>query len=640
MFARKSTVIEKSNKSDIKADFKVTLAGNPNVGKSTIFNALTGLNQHTGNWTGKTVECSSGTAKIKDKAFLLTDLPGTYSMIDFSEEETVTREFLANEKSDCVVIVTDATIIERNLSFALQVLSLQKNAVLCLNLCDEAEKNGILIDIDELSLNLGVPVICTCATRKGGIKELKNTIYDICTDKKKCFRVERNFNGIDVLNAEKHKQNSEMLAEKSKQICKQTVFYSSKKMNERSRKADRILTSKAVGIPLMLLLFGVLFWITAVGANYPSEWLSQLFDFLKGELYNLFSLLSVPDFLTGILIDGVYTTLTWVVSVMLPPMAIFFPLFSIIEDSGYLPRIAFNLDKFFAKCGAHGKQSLTMAMGIGCNACGVTGCRLIESPQERLIAILTNNFMPCNGRFPTLIAIIMMFFAGSTFGIVSSIEVAAILLGIIVLCVMFTLLVSKFLSITIAKGELSGFALELPPYRKPQIFKTIVRSMLDRTLFVLGRAVVVAAPAGAIIWLTANIYIGDSSILSYCTDFLDPFGQLIGLDGVIVMALILGFPANETVIPIIIMSYMASGTLVDYTSYEQLLELFSANGWTAITAVCTMIMCVMHFPCSTTCLTIKKETGSLKWTLVSALLPTAIGIMLCLITANIMRIFI
>lgn len=640
MFARNSTK-EVCFENELKtADYHIVLAGNPNVGKSTIFNSLTGMNQHTGNWTGKTVECASGMAKIKDKLFSVVDLPGTYSMLPFSEEERAAANYLANNETECVVIVVDANIIERNLSFALQVLSVKRDAVLCINLCDEAEKNGIIIDSDELSLNLGIPVVCICATKKCGLKELKNTIYDICTQKKKCFKVERNFRGIDILNIENHKENSEKLAKLSKEICKQAVFFSSETMNEKSRRADKILTSKAIGIPLMLLLFGLLFWITAIGANYPSEWLSIFFDFIKGELYNLFNLLSVPDFFTGILIDGVYTTLTWVVSVMLPPMAIFFPLFSIIEDSGYLPRIAFNLDKFFSKCGAHGKQSLTMAMGIGCNACGVTGCRIIESPQERLIAILTNNFMPCNGRFPTLIAIIMMFFAGSAFGIISSIEVAAILLGIIVLCVLLTLIVSKLLSITVAKGEPTGFALELPPYRKPQILKTIVRSMLDRTLFVLGRAVIVAAPAGAIIWLTANIYIGNVSILSYCTDFLNPFGQLIGLDGVIVMAFILGFPANETVIPIIIMSYMASGTLVDYTSYEQLLELFSANGWTVITAVCTMIMCVMHFPCSTTCLTIKKETGSLKWTLVSAILPTVIGIILCLITANIMRIFI
>lgn len=640
MFARNSTKEVRFNNEFKTEDYHIVLAGNPNVGKSTIFNSLTGMNQHTGNWTGKTVECASGIAKIKDKLFSVVDLPGTYSMLPFSEEERAAANYLANNEMECVVIVVDANIIERNLSFALQVLSVKKNAVLCINLCDEAEKNGIIIDSDELSLNLGIPVVCICATKKCGLKELKNTIYDICTQKKKCFKVERNFSGIDVLNTENHKENSEKLAKKSKEICKQAVFFRSETMNEKSRKVDKILTSKSIGIPLMLLLFGLLFWITAIGANYPSEWLSVFFDFIKGELYNLFNLLSVPDFFTGILIDGVYTTLTWVVSVMLPPMAIFFPLFSIIEDSGYLPRIAFNLDKFFSKCGAHGKQSLTMAMGIGCNACGVTGCRIIESPQERLIAILTNNFMPCNGRFPTLIAIIMMFFAGSAFGIISSIEVAAILLGIIVLCVLLTLLVSKLLSITVAKGEPTGFALELPPYRKPQILKTIVRSMLDRTLFVLGRAVIVAAPAGAIIWLTANIYIGNVSILSYCTDFLNPFGQIIGLDGVIVMAFILGFPANETVIPIIIMSYMASGTLVDFTSYEQLLELFSANGWTVITAVCTMIMCIMHFPCSTTCLTIKKETGSLKWTLVSAILPTMIGIILCLITANIMRIFI
>ena len=280
-----------------------------------------------------------------------------------------------------------------------------------------------------------------------------------------------------------------------------------------------------------------------------------------------------------------------------------------------------------------------MAMGIGCNACGVTGCRIIENPKERLIAVLTNNFMPCNGRFPILIAMIMMFFAGSAFGFISSIEVALILLLILLVCVLLTLAVSKLLSLTVAKGAPSGFALELPSYRKPQILKTIVRSLLDRTLFVLGRAVIVAAPAGAVIWLTANIRIGDCSILQYCTDFLDPFGRFIGLDGVIVMAFILGFPANETVIPIIIMSYMASGTLMDYSGYPELLRLFSANGWTVTTAVCMMVMTVLHFPCSTTCLTIKKETGSLRWTLTSMLLPTLMGVIICAVIANTAKLF-
>lgn len=640
MFARNSAK-EVCFENELKtSDFQIVLAGNPNVGKSTVFNSLTGMKQHTGNWTGKTVECASGISKIKDKTFSVVDLPGTYSMLSFSAEEKAAASYLANNEMECVVIVVDANIIERNLSFALQVLSIKKNAILCINLCDEAEKNGISIDADELSLNLGIPVVCTCATKNNGLRELKNTIYDVCTGKRKCFRVNRLYENIDIFNEQKHKTNIEQLLKASENICKQCVIYKKSTINDRSLKIDRILTSKSTGIPIMLLMFALLFWITAVGANYPSEWLSMLFGFIKEKLYLLFEYLNAPSFITGLIIDGVYTTLTWVVSVMLPPMAIFFPLFSLMEDSGYLPRIAFNLDKFFSRCGAHGKQSLTMAMGIGCNACGVTGCRIIKSEQERLIAIITNNFMPCNGRFPMLIALIMILFAGSALTILSSIEIAAVLLLIIVLCVLVTFVVSKVLSSTIIKPDGNdGFSLELPPYRKPQIFKTIARSFLDRTLFVLFRAIIVAAPAGALIWLLANLNYNDVSLLKYCTDFLDPFGKFIGLDGVIVMAFILGFPANETVIPIMIMSYMASGTMVEYSSYQELFNLFTANGWTVTTVICTMIMCIMHSPCSTTVLTIKKETQSIKWTLFSAFLPVAMGIVCCAIVSGIASIF-
>ena len=561
--------------------FTLSLVGNPNVGKSTIFNLLTGMNQHTGNWTGKTVECSKGGFTFNNDRFEITDLPGTYSLLSFSKEEQVTRDYLINSHSDCVIIVADANAVERNLVFALQVLSVCDKAVLCLNLNDEAERNGVIIDENKLSEQLGIPVVKCCASKNRGIKELKQTISEVCKGETDCRINYSLIEGLNICDYKLHNRNIRELNKNASEICDECVNKTGiEHVNLRTEKLDKILTSKKYGIPIML----------------------------------------------------------WVVSVMLPPMAIFFPLFSLIEDSGYLPRIAFNLDKFFAKCGTHGKQSLTMAMGIGCNACGVTGCRIIENERDRNISILTNSFMPCNGRFPILIAVTMSFFAAGANKLVASIEVALVLLTAIVFAVALTLLISKVLSVTY-KGAPSGFALELPPYRKPQIIKSIVRSLLDRTVFVLGRAVLVAAPAGAVIWLLANITINDVSLLKYCTDFFNQFGLFIGLDGVIVMALILGFPANEIVIPIILMSYLSCSTLTDYTGYEQLSQILHSNGWSAVTAVCMLIITLLHFPCSTTVLTIKKETGSFKTALLSMAIPMALGIILCTAVASIARIF-
>ncbi len=614
---------------DIKSketDFEIALAGNPNVGKSTVFNALTGLKQHTGNWTGKTVSNAIGSFKFKDYNIKVVDLPGIYSLYPQSSEEVVANEYLMSGNATCVVVVVDSTNLERNLNLVLQILNVTNKVILCLNLCDEAKKKGIFIDTDELSLQLGVPVVKTSASKKQGLDELIETVIKFKDSKIKTYKV----SSISQLCDDDYRIYVDNIFKKSREICSKCL-YTPDDYNEKTIKFDRLITSKAFGIPIMLGLLSIIFWITIVGANYLSDYLNLLFEYIKIGLVNIFATIKLNDILVDFFVNGVYTTLAWVVAVMLPPMAIFFPIFSLLEDSGLLPRIAFNLDSCFCKAGAHGKQSLTMAMGFGCNACGVMGCRIIDSEREKNIAILTNSFIPCNGRLPTLIAISSIFIANSVYKIVNSFIVTLVLVLLILLSVFMTLFVSSILSKTILKGQSSSFILELPPYRTPMVLKTILYSLKNRALFVLIRAITVAIPAGAIIWILANITINDITLLRYCTDFLDPFGRAIGLDGVIIMALILGLPANEIVIPIILMSYTQGSTLTDFSNLGELSNILISNGWTLTTALCFMLICIFHFPCSTTCLTIYKETKSIKMTFLSFFIPTILGISICFV---------
>ena len=683
----------------------IALGGNPNVGKSTIFNGLTGLNQHTGNWPGKTVTNATGSYTFKNFQFTLVDIPGTYSLMANSVEEEVARDFICFGNPDLTVIVLDATCLERNLNLVLQTTEITNNVLVCVNLMDEAKRKGISININKLSLLLGLPVVATSASKGEGLNDLMNSVHNITinkiinipvkikynqaiensisiiqkvlkpllngkinsrwvslkllendksliesinmhigfniydnpelTDSIKLAKENLIQNNIDEKNLKDEIVSSLVL--KSESISKMVLSVSNSKYNDKDRKIDNIITSKKYGIPLMILLLGIIFWITITGANYPSELLSKFLFSIQDKLTELFVYIGAPSWLEGILIQGMYRTLAWVIAVMLPPMAIFFPLFTLLEDLGYLPRVAFNLDNFFKKSNACGKQALTMCMGFGCNAAGIVGCRIIDSPRERLIAIITNNFVPCNGRFPTLITIITMFFTGIFIGPFRSLASTVLLTLVILLGIFMTLMISKLLSKTILKGIPTTFTLELPPYRKPQIGKIIVRSIFDRTLFVLVRAISVAAPAGIIIWVMANINIGDLSILTHCANFLDPFAQYLGLDGYILMAFILGFPANEIVFPIIIMSYMATGSLLELGSTTELYNLLSANGWTWVTAVSVMLFCLMHWPCSTTCLTIKKETQSFKWTLISFLVPTITGMIICFVFTSTVR---
>jgi len=688
-------------------DKVVALAGNPNVGKSTVFNDLTGMNQHTGNWPGKTVDIASGKYVYKDETFILVDIPGTYSLMANSSDEKIARDFICFGEIDAIVAVVDATCIERNLNLVLQILEITQNVVVCVNLLDEADKKGIKIDLEKLSLLLGVPVIGTDARSKAGIDTLKEQIHSVAYKKRKNFSIrliydeviERSLKilepavsnvigkridnrwialklldddntiidsvskylGYDLLNDENILENLFLARQKlledgidkdqvrdkivsgivsrAHDIYRSCVYINGNEYTKHDRKIDKILTSRSTGILAMLLMLSVILWITIVGANYPSKAISSILFGFEDNLIVFLKAFNMNETLIDMLISGVYKTVVWVVSVMLPPMAIFFPLFTLLEDYGYLPRIAFNLDKFFRNANSHGKQALTMCMGFGCNACGVMGCRIIDSKRERNIAILTNNFVPCNGRFPTLIAIITMFFSVSLIEPFKSIVSSMLLSGIIVFGIIMTLMTSKILSKTVLKGMPSSFVLELPPYRKPQICKVIVRSVFDKTLFVLKRAVSIALPAGLIIWLMANVMIGEFCILEHCSRFLDPFARLIGLDGVILMAFILGFPANEIVIPIIIMAYLSAGSMMEFENLIELKALLVSNGWTWLTALCTMLFSLMHFPCGTTLLTIKKETQSLKLTLLSFILPTISGIVICFIVANLARFF-
>ena len=714
-------------------DYVVALAGNPNTGKSTVFNRLTGLRQHTGNWPGKTVGRAEGGYSTGQGRFKMIDLPGTYSLLSESRDEEIARDFILFGKPDVTLVVVDATSLERNLNLALQILEITERCVICLNLMDEARRHKLVVDARALSRDLGVPVVPTAARRGEGIDELIRVIGEVASGEYVCkpYRgqetssdVSRSIDDLaeeigkvypaldnarwvamrllegdiqlaaavrsgelahtgggrvdegeeevsapqppagdvdEILNRAEairwevgpafHDTLMESLYGDATRIARRAVRdEGDKKAVDLDQRLDTILTSRLWGFPIMILMLATVLWLTVIGANYPSGLLA---DLLLGTIHPLLksgaAAMHFPWWLDGVLIDGIYLALAWVIAVMLPPMAIFFPMFTILEDFGYLPRVAFNLDSFFRRAGAHGKQALTMSMGFGCNAAGVIATRVIDSPRERLIAIITNNFSLCNGRWPTQILIASIFIGALAPAGLASIVSAGTVVGIALLGVSLTFVVSWALSRTVLRGEASAFSLELPPYRPPDIGKTLYTSLIDRTIFVLWRAIVFAAPAGLVIWLSCNLTIGGISVAEHLIRMFEPFGLLIGLNGVILLAYLVASPANEIVIPTVMMLTVltvrvsgvgeGTGVMFELESAAETGNLLRAGGWTLLTAVNLLLFSLLHNPCSTTIFTIWRETKSARWTWVSALLPLVMGIVVCFTVAQIWRIF-
>ncbi|MCP3962027.1 MAG: ferrous iron transport protein B [bacterium] len=716
-------------------DYVVALAGNPNTGKSTVFNALTGLRQHTGNWPGKTVSRAEGGFELADDRYKLVDLPGTYSLLSSSQDEEIARDFILFGQPDVTVIVVDANRLERNLNLVLQVLEITDRVVVCLNLMDEASRHGLTVDERRLARDLGVPVVPTSARYGEGLELLNDTIRQVASGELKPvprrlgggspelkravgalagqieevypqvpnapwvalrlldgdrriseavssgelaevhreqLSAEEEPDGEPVeVSAETSTAGREILTTASRlrwkvgphfhQSLMEGIYTEAARFADRAvtradekprfdldRTMDRLVTSRVWGFPLMLALLTVVFWLTIAGANVPSAMLASfLIDTVHPFLKGVAAAIHLPWWLDGLLIDGIYLATAWVVSVMLPPMAIFFPLFTLLEDFGYLPRVAFNLDGILKRAGAHGKQALSMAMGFGCNAAGVVATRIIESPRERLIAIITNNFALCNGRWPTQILIASIFIGGLVPAYLAGLISALAVVAVAVLGVVLSIATSWLLSRTLLRGEVSAFSLELPPYRPPRLLQTLYTSLIDRTLIILWRAVIFAVPAGALIWLLSNLEVGGATLAEHAIGGLDPFGALLGLSGLILLAYVVAIPANEIIIPTILMLTVlvagaaglgeGAGVMFELDSHGTG-DLLRASGWTLLMAINLMLFSLVHNPCSTTIYTIWKETRSVKWTTVSALLPLGMGFLLCFFVAQVWRI--